>query len=138
MNLDEILQEVGPTPEEKIILAAVNRLGMILPNVCTSSDPETLDMPQYYVDVTQGSGQNEWKSFSRSKYTLQIDVLITADEMGSGLRLREAAATIAQSLDGIIPGAKYLPGTIVKTKVTEPTAQSPKLWHGVVLADYLI
>ncbi|EPM7558094.1 hypothetical protein ACTPL8_000446 [Enterococcus faecium] len=137
MSLDDILEQVGPAPEEKIILAAANRLGMILSNVFTSSDPVSLETPQFYIDVTQGSGQNEWKSFSRSKYTLQIDVLTDADMMGTGLRLREAAAVIAENLADIIPGVSFVTGSIVKTKVTEPT-ESPKLWHGVVMADYLI
>lgn len=138
MSLDDILDQVGPSPEEKIILAAANRLGMILPNVFTSSDPTSLETPQFYLDVTQGSGQSEWKAFSRSKYTLQIDVLTDADMMGTGLRLREAAAIIAESLDVIIPGATFVSGSIVKTKVTEPAHEGPKLWHGVVMADYLI
>lgn len=137
MELDKILDEIGPTPEEKIILATTNRLRAVLPNVFTSSDPENLDTPQYYVDVTNGSSQNEWKNRSRSKYTLQIDVLTDATLLGTGLRLRDAAAIIAENLADLIPGATFVPGSIVKTKVTE-IGNAPQLWHGVVIADFLI
>ena len=63
MQLDDILEEVGPSPEEKIILAAANRLGMILPNVYTSSDPVNLTTPQFYIDVTPGSWPERMESF---------------------------------------------------------------------------